>query len=1046
MVRMGLGGPGFPVSPWVQQGSLLTPSGLKVVTAASATAQAGFNLPPGASPTTAVEGDMWRTPTGLFAYINGTIVQLNGGGGGGGGGLLTFASVAAVAAADIPNGTPAIATLGFSTPNDGGGAQYNLAPRAAANTIQSADGQAWAYAPDNDGYNPMVFGVVPDGVTDSLVPWYNALAAMKLYGQSGNIVANPNYSRATGLVSGIVFNVTGVGAGSVLPGMALLNPGASIIPGTIIQTQLSGTPGGIGNYQINYAQNIGPATYVLGQQPTIITFSVVAGVLVCNWPNHGLRINDGFVAHAFYGVLPSPVNEDQVYFVLDDSNFTANTFDFSAFNNFTSGDQIYPEFIYGPGPPVTGSSGGSGNYTAWASGNEFIKVVLPPGVYQSSETLPIMGSGAKNIEVSAYGAVFNNAGIDAGITSPTLDPSFGFTSWALIQSAYFGDRTITLLTSSQTSRFWVNQWLLIGGLSLQDAYNAQSSFPPNLQFHEYVQIGAISSGVITLVAGQSLSQNYLQTWPLFNPGPPIGFAPTGPACIYGMGFNWDAKLITKGAHFTNYYETGVNTREVHTEDLYFDGQGLTPSYSHLQVHTRLVQPNVGIEQDKLIDDTFYREGTIYGLEFESQGANNRVVVEQGCKVGIINGGGRQTVIRDSTVNEFFIGGGIFGACDRGVNITGSVISTFTVGPRFYDPGGATVFYNLVNNWTFNNGTIRYPIANIGSGGPNAWCIPGWKYFIADYAGRYQNMGSPFVGYDVYQDGSGNFCMDTSLTSMPVGSSSAQTVSLSGTSVSWGGSSVAINTPIVFLILPGHTGTLDTALTAGAVYYTLSSGTSFGISVSPGGSPISFNGNGTGTQSAVTNPLAFEPHYCTKLTILESSGCPAILDMLGAVNQPLYSQCHRMFGGYYDASFYYNNPTLWGNLTSLVINIVRPDTSGFGSPVLNITGNGFNNLIASNLNQVIDLTQGPRTVTITPTSHTSPVGNDSLSNYGSWLSGLVQMYPSGFSNSGNFNQKPLFEVFAYTNQGVTLDDLWQVLGAQQSGNTVTYFDTSGQGGR
>lgn len=47
-------------------------AGAKVVTKASTTSKAGFNMPPGAAPAVAPEdGDMWTTTAGLFVRING---------------------------------------------------------------------------------------------------------------------------------------------------------------------------------------------------------------------------------------------------------------------------------------------------------------------------------------------------------------------------------------------------------------------------------------------------------------------------------------------------------------------------------------------------------------------------------------------------------------------------------------------------------------------------------------------------------------------------------------------------------------------------------------------------------------------------------------------------------------------------------------------------------------------------------------------------------------------------------------------------------------
>ena len=69
-------------------GALQTSGGTltgELVTAASAGASAGLNLPHGAAPSAPANGDLWTTTAGLYARINGGTVGPMGAGGGGGG-------------------------------------------------------------------------------------------------------------------------------------------------------------------------------------------------------------------------------------------------------------------------------------------------------------------------------------------------------------------------------------------------------------------------------------------------------------------------------------------------------------------------------------------------------------------------------------------------------------------------------------------------------------------------------------------------------------------------------------------------------------------------------------------------------------------------------------------------------------------------------------------------------------------------------------------------------------------------------------------------
>ena len=75
-VRLLQGGPAT-VSAAAAQSASAAPysnTGPTLVTTAPATGYAGFRLPHGTAPSSPVNGDMWTTTSGLFAYINGTTV------------------------------------------------------------------------------------------------------------------------------------------------------------------------------------------------------------------------------------------------------------------------------------------------------------------------------------------------------------------------------------------------------------------------------------------------------------------------------------------------------------------------------------------------------------------------------------------------------------------------------------------------------------------------------------------------------------------------------------------------------------------------------------------------------------------------------------------------------------------------------------------------------------------------------------------------------------------------------------------------------------
>ena len=64
-------------------------------------------------------------------------------------------------------------------------------------------------------------------------------------------------SSFTALVSGTTMTVTGIISGTLASGQSLLDTTGSLIPGTMITSQLTGAVGGVGTYAVNYPQVVG---------------------------------------------------------------------------------------------------------------------------------------------------------------------------------------------------------------------------------------------------------------------------------------------------------------------------------------------------------------------------------------------------------------------------------------------------------------------------------------------------------------------------------------------------------------------------------------------------------------------------------------------------------------------------------------------------------------------------------------------------------------------------------------------------------------------
>lgn len=82
------------------------------------------------------------------------------------------------------------------------------------------------------------------------------------------VTANATTSTITAAASAAggvpTFTAVAIGAGTFFPGMAL--SGTGVLPGTIIMRQLTGTTGGVGNYEVSLDQTVASTT-ITGSQP-----------------------------------------------------------------------------------------------------------------------------------------------------------------------------------------------------------------------------------------------------------------------------------------------------------------------------------------------------------------------------------------------------------------------------------------------------------------------------------------------------------------------------------------------------------------------------------------------------------------------------------------------------------------------------------------------------------------------------------------------------------------------------------------------------------
>lgn len=923
--------------------------------------------------------------------------------------------------------------------NDGGG--------DGGAQVKSADGGSWTAIFPAGGADIRVWGAKADGVTDSAT----ALAAAAASG-----VAEINIPAGIFLISSAVKLDRSL---IFLPG-AILKPargvtvtigepvivdplvqcfdvsaGGSIVVGSGIEF----TPNMFGVDASGSVDNRAALeafcrqTKTFGRSlPRTVTLTLGTPGTV-NLVSHGLRVNEA-VVFSTTGALPTGLADGTVYYVMA-ANLTADTFRVSRVNAYVE--------LHGDGPAVAMTGTQSGIHSIQTRGTEWQTMWIPPGAYYSSEFQWMTGN-QKRLRVSAYGATSNNMSFGA----LSLGMAKGGYIWtdryasALINSTTgLGDRTIKLINAGDAAKFWVGGWICVVALDLQNAYGSPRSAPPNNHYFEFVQVSAIDSSVGVIALSKNLRSGYKSTFPLYWPGNDRAVAGGGPATIYPLSADWDMEIHVYGLHETQTGQVVNPARAIRYVDCVFDGQGAIPGGNKSFVAENCIWgnrvPDSVLEIDKLIECARFTNCTISRLRTQSTSIDRLIV--DGSTIEVMEGTAKLTHIRDCDIQILFVGPLAFGASEA-VLIENCRIDSIGESPRLDAAGGPFAFNNLVNNFTFSDGTLRQPINTTAS---NWWTVPGRRMYVNDMAGEFANMGSPFVIYDVYVSGS-DVCIDTSLTKLPRGNSTSASVTISTALpavVNWTAHGLRAGMPVCFQT----TGTLPHGLSTTKLYYVLASGLtadSFGISTSAKGGPLGTSGSQTGTHTCISNPLHFQPQACPRVTVRNSTGCLQIADLSnGPDNVPLFSFASRQYVGYIDTNISFLNPPLvYGNLVKLIVKVLRPFTGSTPSDLaMTVRAFAFDeNLIQDDLVQIINLRMAGERI-ITPSGTSGAQKGDALTPTGNWISGKVNVAYSAVMR-GSFAKTPIVQLIIQTDQGFT-DPANIQFGGPMEPHSVTLSDTT-----
>lgn len=380
---------------------------------------------------------------------------------------------------------------------------------------------------------------------------------------------------------------------------------------------------------------------------------------------------------------------------------TKNTFDQTV--NFVS--------TYGGvsgGSKATNDTALSSFNTAYAAFTGRTQLVIPPGG-DFDFTSAVWGSlGGDKLTITATGATLRN---QAGFANSGLADDI--TGHANIATVSAGVSTVSLITGAQTSRFTVDQWVIVAGIDWQGY-----GYPINPGIFEFKKIASIGTGTLTFT--EPLVNAYKSTWPNYNPGEAgLHIYGGGPATVYGLLAPWNQEVELVGAYVRDSSLFYGKVREAKYTDCTFEDYGPCPTVNVLYRALRCTcLGSGGIEVDKLVHRMEVIDCSFAALAFQSSSVN-------------------QTYVRNTTASQYW----------RGTSGTSTIIGLntpeFRFGPTSY---GVTTGLTTVTNcnsanatWSNNYDTLLSAYTEAGGGIltytdvdiPPAWAVPGGWYVLTD---------------------------------------------------------------------------------------------------------------------------------------------------------------------------------------------------------------------------------------------------------------------------------------------------------------------------
>lgn len=375
-------------------------------------------------------------------------------------------------------------------------------------------------------------------------------------------------------------------------------------------------------------------------------------------------------------------------------------------------------------------------FNTWARANQGVSnqvvLTIPTGktcVFNSGQTISGVGT------VNTFAAGINNLIVE-GTGSTITEGTSGFRLGggglcyvgiasaggcsARIQTVSANSSTVTLTSGSfgsgYISRFAVGNWIMIGGLDPQGQYNFPFGDPPNNQFLEWRQItnicnntiGCVGTAVITL--DRPLTNGYLDTWPLYNPGDNSHSDNGGPATIWKMNDTWSGSAEYRGLTFTQSGLTYGELRTLTYRSVTFTGSfGACPTQNETWAAYGMTATSADMEVDKLIGSIIMDNVNIFKIAFQSSSTDRLTMTNS--TVNQLTGTPKRADITDTIISSWQLGARAYGVDYGPINCTRCAVASFD-----FDAG---VFQNTPADYSMSSGLITYANTSVTGGGPTS---------------------------------------------------------------------------------------------------------------------------------------------------------------------------------------------------------------------------------------------------------------------------------------------------------------------------------------